>query len=486
MLKRILIPFLVLFACFQSEAETTIQGNAFYYKGKIIELRKYLDLFTFESLVIDRATIPTDGNFKFKVNVKETGLYIIKIEKVHAHIYLEPGNDYTLVINEPIEEERFNPAKDVFVLPEIYESESKLNYHITEIEKVINQFLIDNSGYYGRSVNRAIRPLADSLTTLLDAQYGDHSNAFLREHLHYRLAMLQLQINQSKPKVYETYFEGRKPAYNHLSFANAFNLFYKEYLNYLNPKVEHRFLDSATSALEHNNFNDLYQCLDVDPFLKDKRHKELMLASQLYELGREQRYPLNTIVSMLDSIIMRAEDNPCKIIAANAEQALLKLAPGSEAPDFEFSDVSGNIYRLSEYRGRYIYIQIFDRFDAETLKEMSLMKVLKDGYGSDIAMFSISTTESRRSLRNFSNKYKFDWYFGKAMAPEDLTTDYEIRAFPSYFYLNKEMEIIVSPAPSPGSRIEKMFAKAWNQEHPNKTLLFKLQPPEVDDEETEP
>jgi hypothetical protein len=478
--------FIALAVCFvglTAHAENTlIQGNAFYYKGKTIEVHRYLDLFTFETSLLDKQEIPQTGSFKFNIDVEKTGLYVLKIQNVHAHVYLEPGNAYTLVLSEPLEEERYGPAKDIFILPEVFEAESQLNHHITEIEKTINRFLIDNSKYYGRSVSRKILPLADSLVMLLNAQYGDHPNAFLREHLHFRLATLELQTNHSKNSVYDRYFSDHPIAYDQLSFAQGFGLFYDEYLEYLNPKQEQRFLEEAEAALEQADYDALYKALDVDPHLERREIRELLLATQLYELGTEKKYPLQTIRIMLDSLIMRAQDQACKVIAANAEQILNRLAPGTLAPDFQFSDLFGNIFRLKEYKGRYIYIQFFDDFDAETVKEMSLMKVLKEGYGTDIAMFSISTKASLARMRDIAGDYDFNWYFGRAMNHDQLVDQYQLRAFPSYFYLNKDMEIIVSPAPPPGGRIERMFAKAWNEEHPNKELLFKLQPPEVEEE----
>lgn len=477
---------LLLLCCFSFTAQsgnTLVQGNAFYYKGKTIEIHRYLDLFTFETALLDKQVIPQNGAFKFNVDVSETGLYVLKIQNIHAHVYLEPGNEYTLVLSEPLEEERYGPAKDVFILPEVFESESQLNHHITEIEKTINRFLIDNSKYYGRSVSRQILPLADSLIMLLNAQYGDHPNRFLRKHLHYRLATFEIQTNHSRNQIYQRYFSSHALEYDQLSFAQGFGLFYDEYLSYLNPKQEHRFIEEAEEALKQTDFNALYDALAVDPHLQRKDIRELVLATELYELGIEKKYPQSNIRVLLDSLIMRAQDQECKIIAANAEQILNRLAPGTLAPDFQFSDLFGNIFRLKEYQGRYIYIQFFDDFDAETLKEMSLMKVLKEGYGTDIAMFSISTEASLAKMRDISGDYHFNWYFGKAMNHDQLIEQYQLRAFPSYFYLNKDLEIIVSPAPPPGSRIERLFAKAWNEEHPNKELLFKLQPPEVEEEE---
>ena len=97
-------------------------------------------------------------------------------------------------------------------------------------------------------------------------------------------------------------------------------------------------------------------------------------------------------------------------------------------------------------------------------------------------MFSISTEENIRKIKTVSDEYDFEWFFGKALSPRELTLSYDLRSLPSYFYIDKELKFVKSPAPSPGANIEKLFAKSWNSEHPNKALRFKLQPPEVSEE----
>ena len=165
---------------------------------------------------------------------------------------------------------------------------------------------------------------------------------------------------------------------------------------------------------------------------------------------------------------------------------MLKLAPGTRAPNFVFADVVGNLYRISEYEGYYIYIQFFDEFNSESLRQMSLMKVLREGYGADIAMFSFSTSESLKRLREIPGKHDFDWFFGKVGSPDQVMEDYELRALPEYFFLDEELKIIKSPTPPPGAKIEKQFAKIWNQKHPNKSVPFKLQPPPIHEDDVPP
>lgn len=469
-----------LLMAFASVAETTlIQGNAFYYRGKKIEVHEYKDLFTFKSEPIGMGDIPADGSFRFEINIDNPGLYLIKIGKVNAHLFVIPGDEYTVVIPEPLEMDRFSPAKDVFVLPEIFEATHKLNYYITEVEKDINQFLIENTHKLN---SRAGTKMADSLITVLVNDYGNVEMGYFKEYMHWRLAEFEINTGHSKRSVFAKYFQEEQAAYDQLGFANAFRLLYP---NYMSPHSVHKWGDSLSAALTEMRFSKSLSLLATDPYLQRQDFRELLFVTEMYELGSRRIYEQSIVLAMLDSIEMRTQEPAIRQIAQDARALLVRLAPGTPAPDFTFADVIGNQYRISEYQGRHIYIQFFQKLTPETLRQMSLMKVLKEGYGTDIAMFSLSTEESLRELRNISEKHDFDWFFGKIALPDQVINAYDLRAMPAYFLLDENLNLLRSPAPPPGPRIEQVFARLWASKHPNKNMPFKLQPPEVPEESAE-
>lgn len=456
---------------------TLIQGNAFSYRGQEIELHRYLDLFTFATEKLDSAQLPQDGSFRFTVDVKETGLYVIKSKRVHAHLFVEPNVEYTIVMPEPLEIDRFGPAKDVFVQLEIFEGGTKLNHHITELEKRINNFFIDGtSTTYELRAGGNLRQQADTVLPKIKAEFAGVPSPYFQTYLHFRMAEAELVTRHSRKSVYEKYFKNHKIEFGQLSFANAFGMLFNDYMR---PKSTLSFSDSMELAISFGQYDSILALLKTDHMLQRADHRELVMAIELYELGCERRYPLSTILALLSQCATQATTEGVRQIAVDSRKKLTQLAPGTRAPEFVFADIMGNQSRISDFEGRYIYIQFFNRFDAETLRQMSMMKVLKDGYGADIAMFSFSTSESLQRLTDLPRKQGFDWFFGKIPNPEKVSESYDLRAFPQYFFLDKELNIVVNPCPPPGEQLERMFAKVWNQEHPNKPLIFKLQPPEV-------
>src|SRR5690606_8116228 len=120
--------------------------------------------------------------------------------------------NYTVVIPEPEESDQYTKAQDIFVLPEVYEDGSTLNADITAVERTINRFLIDHSHFYGRGVSRRIRPLADSLINVLNAEYASHPSDYFKTHLFYRFATFEIETNHSRTEIHARYFAVRNPA----------------------------------------------------------------------------------------------------------------------------------------------------------------------------------------------------------------------------------------------------------------------------------
>jgi hypothetical protein len=457
---------------------TTVQGNAFSYRGKWLEIHEYTDLFTFSSQKLDSVKLPDHGTFKLSIDIDQTGLYFVKIGRIHAHVFMIPGDEYTIVIPEPIEMDRFSPAKNVFVQPEIFEANSRLNYHITSLEADVNEFFIENTqeDFKLRSGSK-IRVLADTFITQLNEKYAEVENAFFQDYLHFKLAELSLATRHSKAFVFQNYFNGKTPAYSQLTYANTFSMLYD---GLLEPHSLSAYSDTAADAIitaDVHRLNDLL--LQNESTISNDETSEMVIAIELHRLRSTGIYDHKTILRCYDSLMSISTNPQVKTILRNSTSKMLKLAPGTKAPNFVFADVVGNLYRISEYEGGFIYIQFFKNFDSETLRQMSLMKVLKEGYGADIAMFSFSTEESLLRLSQIPKKHDFDWFFGKIGSPQKVIDSYDLRAMPQYFFLDESLNIVQNPTPPPGGEIERKFAKIWNERHPNKMMPFKLQPPQI-------
>lgn len=110
---------------------------------------------------------------------------------------------------------------------------------------------------------------------------------------------------------------------------------------------------------------------------------------------------------------------------------------GSIAPDFELRDINtGQMVKLSELRGRPVWINFWASWCPPCAEEMPEMQKLYDRYRhSDLALLGIDVQESEESVRNFTDG-KFDWTF--LIDTDGKVVDrYMVGGLPTHFFIDK-------------------------------------------------
>jgi thiol-disulfide isomerase/thioredoxin len=143
---------------------------------------------------------------------------------------------------------------------------------------------------------------------------------------------------------------------------------------------------------------------------------------------------------------------------------LERLKSGNPAPEFNFPDKDGNIRSLSEFRGKLVYIDVWNSNCSPCFKEIPYLEELINRYqGKDIVFLEISFDKSKELWESTLNKHQFKgiqlfaggWthQFGK---------DYLIYSNPRFILIGKEGNFIMAKAPRPSENIDKLIDKFLN------------------------
>jgi thioredoxin-related protein len=71
----------------------------------------------------------------------------------------------------------------------------------------------------------------------------------------------------------------------------------------------------------------------------------------------------------------------------------------------------------------------------------------------------ISVDDDPAQLKAFRDRERYQWHFLHYSYHPDILKQYDIKALPTYFLLDKEGKLLLSPAPSPLGNIEDVFMK---------------------------
>lgn len=136
-------------------------------------------------------------------------------------------------------------------------------------------------------------------------------------------------------------------------------------------------------------------------------------------------------------------------------RAFGNLMPGKPAPDFEMTDVTGKKVRLSDLRGKYLYIDIWATWCAPCREEIPHMAKLYEHFAKDkrIMLMSISVDSNVKTWQQFIEREKPAWpqYVVDRQTNAFLDKEYRIYGIPHFLFFDKDGKIISLNAPRPSS-----------------------------------
>lgn len=133
---------------------------------------------------------------------------------------------------------------------------------------------------------------------------------------------------------------------------------------------------------------------------------------------------------------------------ANHEQEIKKqiekeLAPGTMAPDFNYKDLEGKTYSLKNFKGKYVFIDVWATWCGPCCKEIPYLKELeKKMKRKKIVFVSLSCDENPLAWKKMVKKEKLggvQLYMGKDM---NFRQAYKIISIPRFILLDKEGKVV--------------------------------------------
>ncbi len=108
------------------------------------------------------------------------------------------------------------------------------------------------------------------------------------------------------------------------------------------------------------------------------------------------------------------------------------------APDFTLTDIDGNPFYLSDFRGNIVVLNFFSSTCSACLYETNQLKTVQNEFGGELVIMSISWAHSRdtnEKLREFRDEYDVGWILAKDT--ENVTGKYDVPRIPTVFVIDQ-------------------------------------------------
>lgn len=112
------------------------------------------------------------------------------------------------------------------------------------------------------------------------------------------------------------------------------------------------------------------------------------------------------------------------------------------APDFSLKDLAGHKYRLSDFRGRIVFLNFWASWCPPCRAEAPSIEKLQNTFSKDkLLVVTVATNSSEKQLKNFIKENKLT--FLVLTDPSGVVTRlYEIKGVPTTFVLNQKGAIL--------------------------------------------
>ena len=408
-----------------------------------------------------RLKVDAEGNFVADFGIDRITYIFAEFGVYYVYFYAEPNGNYEIILPEYVERTNAELFNSYFEPTEMHlgiknMKETDLNYLIMDFDYYFNRY------YNLRMEDLYIRGLKTDVDTFINninSKYKKYNNTYFQQYRRYRIAALKEMVTKSEYEsalVY-SYYSNKDILYDNPAYMDLFNSIYNNYFdNYL---VSPGGADLYKVITYGHSISLLHRLIGSNPKHKRKQFRELVMLKGINDAFANDNLQWLPLLLTLDSLYITTEYPIHQQIAQNIADNSLTMAKGTVALPFELPDTMGNMMKLSDFKGKYLYLQFANTQTYSSAAEFDVLKRVYSRYKGLCIFVTILTDSDKVKAKKFISDNSLNWTFLFAEVNSKVISDYNVRAYPTYYLIDPQGMLVMSPAPSPSENFEKYLFK---------------------------
>ncbi len=440
---------------------TTISGVAPSYAGKTISLRTYAEQVLNEEEELAQAKVEKDGAFKFEVNIDSPIQVFIPNDVTKAFIYLEPGATYDITLPDYQERtlpEKLNPYfKPSDVLAPINNlKRGDFNYQMMEFEDAFDFYTMKHITYgaHPDSVKKSIGQLK--------AMFTDLKNPYQVRFKEYRYALLhnmcvtnhQQQLDSVIIRLNNIGVDYENPA-----FWDAFNNIFVDFIRNSSGSEEYELFKRIVAT---NDAKMLMRMLGERYKISVKLLRELAAIKIVGELVEFPVFDRSQIIVMLQSLgSVISDQGNRELLQAMINKVSVNYI-GTPAPDFEARDTNGNLIKLSDFRGKFVYLNFGNSNLEKTIRDLQVLRRFHDSYQNSLVIMNVFLFDDVETVKRLEKVHQKQMLFLTTPVSDAVRHAYDLKNTPSYLLIDKEGNFLMTKGTEPNDELRLFLQNTLN------------------------
>lgn len=447
-----LLQLLFIFLSFSSLAQNVeISGTISSYAGKNICAYKQRDFITRERDIIKNIHVDSKGVFSFKYKCDNTEEIFIDAGYFNLSLFVYPGMKAEILIPKYKE----IPKGDIFFkaveLPALVDTDNE-----TELNTLILAFNKDLAALedkYYIEIDNKDKQIINKIKTELKAKYSS-KNKYFETYKTYSYGICELPVYTDKLKVFiSKYFSTSMQ--DNSAYIDLFNKCFTSLLTYNEFKE-----DDSINALKLYNYQ---MKILSNNGIKDKEVSQYILLKSLHDNAFKPLFDKEIYIKAIEYLRDNALNNDIKIISERVLERVRYLSKGYACPFIEGKDYKSATINTKDYKGKYLYIMFFEKYSRMIEDELNMLASIADS--KDYLNISIICDDNnKKETINFLKKYKLEDNAIFCKDYNSLKAKFKVVVAPSYFFVDKEGNIIQAHTIKPNEKLYRTLNQIHNKE----------------------
>ncbi len=466
MFRTIFISIFLISSILNSFAgQVIVNGNNAEYKGVTLSFYRYANQISDKEIMVSSTKVNEHGHFELVFDVNATDYIFCRTGVFFLYMYVQPNFTYTIKLPSRIEKKQddiLNPffkALNIHLLVTYYQSNNKqlpelpdneLNLLIQSFDNYFDPFYAKYaSNIYTKNNVNAI----DTTIHKIETTFASINNSYFRSYYTYRMGLLKFMSTRFKSRnISDNYFLNKPVLYNSTAYMELFNQVYEKYFVYFGRTNNGKEIYNDINT--YQSLTRLKHTLAQNEVLTNDTLKEFVVLKGLHDGFYEMQFAREALLIILDSLELTTKIDNHKAIAIDIRQKVTRLLPGYAPPPFRMLNQDSAWVSLADFKGSYVYVMFCTTQNYACIKEYDLLKKLYEKHGKLLKIVTISFDETLADTKMFAKKMKYDWTFLHFGNQPEILKEYDIRTFPTYFLIDRDGKLALSPAPSPAENFE--------------------------------
>jgi peroxiredoxin len=459
--KCFYLAVLIIFISYPANLQAgtiTISGTAPSYAKTNLVFYRTSDWITGTSEIAGQCRVLDSGFFSTEISINAVTQLFINIGVYQGYFFAEPGKIYELILPEHQDKTPAEKLNPYFEPVEIHLGLG--NFTSNELNMLIMMFDDAFIPYYNKHVNSIYQKSdfakLDEDIGQIETPFAKYDHPFFKEYRRYHYGILKLLANRQRVQsLSDEYFNNYPVLYSNPAYADLFNQVYDKYFVFFGrtgpgQQVYHDINDAGS-------YSRLLKTLSQAGNFSNDTLTELVVLKQIHDEFYRSQFSRAGLLNILDTLMATTSISEHRVFAQNIRNKITRLQVGFEPPPFELRDTDGSLVKLSDFRGRYVYLNFCTCQSYACLNEFNMLALLYQKHKDRLEILTVATDPMEEVLRQFLQKNDYNWKFLYYDNQPEILKEYDIRAFPTYFLIGPDGKLIYSPALSPAENFEQQL-----------------------------